>query len=69
MWVGINDQDRWVYPRFDADWGRFTFRGFLVNAPEQWPEPELARVISTGHEVLQRVLNGENRVRLPNASQ
>ncbi|MEV6241522.1 hypothetical protein [Lentzea sp. NPDC051838] len=82
VWVAVYDEDRWVYSRFEGDWGGFTFRGVLVNAPEPWPEvfgapvvveattgPALARVISSEHEVLQRVLTGENRVRLPGSGQ
>ena len=62
----------WTYPEPDG----FTFRGFLLNAVEPWPEvfgapvvleatngSELARVVSAEHEVLQRVLAGENHMR------
>jgi hypothetical protein len=45
--------------------------GLIVRAVvlEARSGPELARLVSTEHEVLQRVLSGENRVRPPSASQ
>ena len=82
VWVGVDDRDHWVHSRFEAGWGGFTFHGYLLNAPEPWPQvfgapvtleavdgPEPAAVVGSGHEVLQRVLSGENQVRPRTARQ
>jgi hypothetical protein len=83
VWVFLNEHDQGrVLQRLEAGWGGFTFRGFLLNAVEPWPEvfgapvvlratdgSELAQVVGSEHEVLRRVLAGENRVRLPGSPQ